>query len=80
MPVDAWRVEPEQDTGKVAAEQERALLSRLPDRNNAPLFVFDAGYDPVRLQLDLQRCAAQILVRLQIGTQPPGETHAASGT
>ncbi len=66
-PVDARRIEPQEDTGKVAVEQVRALLSRLPERNNIPLFVFDAGYDPVRLQLELQECATQILVRLNSG-------------
>ena len=43
-PVDARRVEPEEDANRVAAEQVRALLYRLPDRDDAPLFVFDAGY------------------------------------
>ncbi len=31
------------------------------------MFVFDAGYDPVRLQLRLEGCHAQILVRLHSG-------------
>jgi hypothetical protein len=31
------------------------------------LFVFDAGYDPVRLQRNLEECKAQILVRLHSG-------------
>lgn len=52
-PVDARRVELQEDAGKVTAEQVRALLSRLPERNNVPHFVFDTGYDPVRLQLDV---------------------------
>ncbi len=33
----------------------------------APLFVFDAGYDPVRLQQSLEGCCTQILVRLNSG-------------
>ena len=32
-----------------------------------PFFVFDAGYDPVRLQKRLEGCPAQILVRLRSG-------------
>ena len=66
-PVDARRVEPEEDANRVAAEQVRALLYRLPDCDDAPLFVFDAGYDSVRLQQNLEGCCAQILVRLNSG-------------
>ncbi len=65
--VDAHRVEPKEDANRVAAEQVRALLPRLPNRNDVPLFVFDAGYDPVQLQLELQEDSAQILVRLNSG-------------
>jgi hypothetical protein len=32
-----------------------------------PLFVFDAGYDPVKLQQGLEEKRAQILVRLRAG-------------
>ncbi len=63
-PVDARRVEPHEDADQVAAEQVRDLVDRLPERDDAPLFIFDAGYDPVRLQVELGECAAQILVRL----------------
>jgi hypothetical protein len=66
-PVDARRVPPEQDANDVAAEQLRELVGRLPRYPEAPLFVFDAGYDPVRLQLGLEGCRAQILVRLHSG-------------
>ncbi len=69
-PVDARRVEPEEDANRVAAEQVRALVARLqpiPRRGAAPLFVFDAGYDPVRLQRSLEGYRAQILVRLHSG-------------
>lgn len=65
--VDARRVEPEEDANHVAAEQVIALLYRLPERDYAPLFVFDAGYDPVRLQQGLEGCCVQILVRLNSG-------------
>jgi hypothetical protein len=33
----------------------------------APLFVFDAGYDPVKLQQGLEGCSCQILLRLRAG-------------
>jgi hypothetical protein len=64
-PVDVRRVHPTEDENGVAAEQVRALLDRIPRRSTAaPLFVFDAGYDPVKLQLKLEGLDAQLLVRL----------------
>lgn len=66
--MDARRVPPELDANDVAAEQVRALVDRLLRQSSAtPLFVFDAGYDPVRLQLKRQERQAQILVRLHSG-------------
>jgi hypothetical protein len=47
-PVDVQRVRPAQDANEVAAEQVKAFLRRSPEEEEfAPLFVFDAGYDPV---------------------------------
>jgi hypothetical protein len=66
-PVDARRVRPDEDANEVAARQVRELACRLPRRPVMPLFVFDAGYDPVRLQLRLEGSRAQILVRLHSG-------------
>lgn len=64
-PVDVRRVHPEEDTESIAAEQVRALLERMPRRSfDPPLFVFDAGYDPVALQKRLERSDTQLLVRL----------------
>jgi hypothetical protein len=44
--VDVERVRPAQDANVVATEQIEALLGRL-EEGVVPLFVFDAGYDPV---------------------------------
>jgi hypothetical protein len=66
-PVDVRRIRPTRNANVVAAEQVKALLGRLPTRDAIPLFVFDAGYDPVRLQQGLEGCPAQILVRLRGG-------------
>lgn len=66
-PVDARRVPPEQNANEVAARQIREFVGRLHRQAKAPLFVFDAGYDPVRLQLRLEGCRIQILVRLHSG-------------
>ncbi len=63
-PLDARRVRPQEDANDVAVEQVRELLGRLPQRGASPLFVFDAGYDPVKLQRGLTGHRARILVRL----------------
>jgi hypothetical protein len=83
-PVDVRRVRPAQDTNEVAAQQVKAFLLRLsPEEGVAPLFVFDAGYDPVKVQQALEGCPCQILVRLRAGrrfyadpslTGPPAHT------
>jgi hypothetical protein len=53
------------DVNTVAATQIKDLLPRLPPGDPLPLFVFDAGYDPVQLALDLDGVAVAILVRLR---------------
>jgi hypothetical protein len=71
-PVDVERVRPAQDANEVATEQVKALL-RLPheyeeeEEGAAPLFVFDAGYDPVKVQQGLKGTPCQILIRLRSG-------------
>jgi hypothetical protein len=73
-PMDLRRVRPTENTNEVAAEQVKGLLRRLSERDSdgsgsggVPLFIFDAGYDPMRLQQSLEGCQAQILVRLRAG-------------
>jgi hypothetical protein len=67
-PVDVERVLPAQDANEVAAEQVKALLDRLGKERTIPMFVFDAGYDPVKLQQGLEGSGpCQILVRLRAG-------------
>jgi hypothetical protein len=71
-PMDVERVHPAQDANEVAAEQVKAFL-RLPHEDEeeeeraVPLFVFDAGYDPVKVQQGLEGAPCQILVRLRAG-------------
>ena len=66
-PVDARRLHPHDNHNQVAVAQIRALLARLPADGQAPLFVFDAGYDPTGLGLGLAEAPAAILVRLRSG-------------
>ena len=58
--MDVERVRPVQDANVVATEQVEALLGRL-EEGVVPLFVFDAGYDPVKLQRGLEGSPCQIL-------------------
>jgi DDE superfamily endonuclease len=64
-PVDVQRVPFAADVNTLAAEQIKALLPGLPPTEREPLFVFDAGYDPVQLTLDLEGVPVAILVRLR---------------
>jgi hypothetical protein len=81
-PVDARRLHPLEDTGRVAATQIRALLARLPAGGPIPWFVFDAGYDSAQLSLDLAEVPVAVLVRLRSDRcfyhdpppRPPGAT------
>ena len=68
-PMDVARVHPTREANEVAAEQIKAFLGRSPEEGKtAPMFVFDAGYDPVKLQQGLERSRpCQILVRLRAG-------------
>ncbi len=68
-PMDLRRLHPSENQNEVAPGQVRSLCEQLDQRkeSSAPLFVFDAGYDPVRLQQGLEGHGAQLLVRLRSG-------------
>jgi DDE superfamily endonuclease len=77
-PVDVERVRPAQDANVLAAGQVKGLLGRLEEEEEEetatiPLFVFDAGYDPVKLQRALEESRCQILVRLRAGRRFYGD-------
>jgi DDE superfamily endonuclease len=76
-PVDVERVRPTQDANEVATEQVRSFLLRRSSCEEGtattPLFVFDAGYDPVKVQQGLEGCPCQILVRLRAGRRFYGD-------
>jgi hypothetical protein len=57
----------------IATEQVRSFLGRsLPSRRTdvTPMFVFDAGYDPLKAQRGLEGSACQILVRARSSSVP----------
>ncbi|MGW2788082.1 transposase [Streptomyces populi] len=65
-PVDARGLVPGENPSTVAACRISGLLRRQPGLGRqAPLFVFDGGYDSVRLALELTAVPAQILVRVR---------------
>ena len=68
-PVDVARIGPREDTGQATAAQVRELVARLRLSEAAgdpvPLFVFDAGYDPIALTVDLASTRAQLAVRIR---------------
>lgn len=64
-PVDVRRIHPHEDAVAVTVDQINQLLGRLPAAGSVPLFVFDAGYDPIALTEQLAGAAAQILVRIR---------------
>ena len=72
-PMDVERIRPAQDANEVACGQVKVLLERLGEEEPVPLFVFDAGYDPVKLQQGLGGSPCQILVRLRAGRRFYGD-------
>jgi hypothetical protein len=66
-PVDVQRVRPAENANVVAAAQIRRLIAVRPAANQVPLFVFDAGYDPLQLAEELGDTPAAVLVRLRRG-------------
>ncbi|MBK5224174.1 MAG: hypothetical protein JJE52_15130, partial [Acidimicrobiia bacterium] len=63
-PVDATRIAPTADATTATIDQVRHLVGRLDDDDDVPMFVFDAGYDPIALTVGLADTRAQTLVRI----------------
>jgi hypothetical protein len=74
-PMDVTRLSPRTDTTDATIDQVRRLVDLLPAEREVPLFVFDAGYDPIGLAFDLVGTRAQILCRIRddrvFYTDPP---------
>lgn len=64
-PVSVQRLEPNDNMQEVAAHQIRALLTLRANHKDIPIFVFDAGYDPVQLAQLLNDQPLALLVRLR---------------
>jgi hypothetical protein len=82
-PLRVRRIIPGENPNLVAAEQIRSWLGQAPQATpfstTAPIFTFDAGYDPVQLSLALANQSVCLVVRLRAGrcfyaeptSQPP---------
>lgn len=78
--MDVERLRPGQDANVLATGQVRSFLLRRLWRSSyversatSPLFVFDAGYDPVKVQQGLEGSPCQILLRLRAGRRFYGD-------
>jgi hypothetical protein len=64
-PLDARRIRPEEDTTTATIGQIKELSARLGTTTTVPLFVFDAGYDPIALTEGLAATRVEVLVRIR---------------
>jgi hypothetical protein len=63
-PVDVCRLTPHHNATATTINQVRRLVEVLGTDTEVPMFVFDAGYDPIALSHDLADVRAEILVRI----------------
>lgn len=64
-PLDARRITPHEDATTATIDQVARLVELLGDDHRVPMFVFDAGYDPIALGAGLADVRAQVLVRIR---------------
>lgn len=64
-PVDARRIPPDADVTDATIAQVRDLVGLLGDNGPVPLFVFDAGFDPIGLSHGLAGDRVGVLVRIR---------------
>ncbi|MDP1569500.1 MAG: NF041680 family putative transposase [Vicinamibacterales bacterium] len=64
-PLDAKRIAPREDATTATIVQVHRLVGLLGDDGPVPLFVFDAGYDPIALGAGLADTRAQVVVRIR---------------
>ena len=64
-PVDALRIAPTTDTISATIAQVQRVVALLANNGAIPMFVFDAGYNPIALSVGLDDTRAQVLVRVR---------------
>ena len=92
-PCDVIRIPPRADTTNATVDQVRRLVELLGDDGDVPMFVFDAGYDPIAIGYELAdnpqpRCCAGSATTAsstppprpaRTDQQPPGDDPHATG-
>jgi len=83
-PLDMERIPPECDSTVATAAQVRRLVGLLSGDQEVPLFVFDAGYNPVALGHDLAEERCECLTRIRddrvFFADPPPRANRPKGT
>ena len=64
-PCDVARIPPTADPTNATIDQVRRLVHKLDTADKPPMFVFDAGYDPIAISYELDDEPAQILCRIR---------------
>ena len=64
-PLDVERIPPRHDAANATTEQIRRLVGLLPDDGEVPLFVFDAGYNPIAIGHHLAEERCECLTRIR---------------
>jgi hypothetical protein len=64
-PLDATRITPKMDPTDATVAQVRRLVESLPSDEEVPLFVFDAGYDPVAISYVLRDDRVEVCCRIR---------------
>src|SRR5487761_1873928 len=64
-PLDVERIAPRRDAANATTEQIRRLVGLLPDDGEVPLFVFDAGYNPIAIGHHLGGDRCECLTRIR---------------
>ena len=64
-PVDVARISPSMNATMATIDQVRGLVDLLPNNASVPLFVFDAGYDPIAIGHELTDARAEVLCRIR---------------
>ena len=64
-PTDVMRIPPGTDATTATIDQVRRLVDLLANDTEVPLFVFDAGYDPIAIGHDLADTRCEVLCRIR---------------
>lgn len=64
-PMDVLRIAPGTDTTDATVAQIRRLVGLLPGDGEVPMFVFDAGYDPIGISHRLADVRAEVCCRIR---------------